>query len=70
VSAVNEVGESKLSMARTIKFANVPAQPQTLHLTAWQTGIRADWTKPLQVNGDAVSGYKVYVDDGLGGPFT
>jgi hypothetical protein len=25
---------------------------------------------PLQVNGDAVSGYKVYVDDGLGGPFT
>ena len=70
MSAVNEVGESKLSMAKTIKFANVPAQPQTLLLTAWQTGIRADWTKPLQVTGDAVSGYKVYVDDGLGGPFT
>ena len=70
VSAVNEVGESKLSMARTIMFANVPRQPETLQLTALKTGIIADWTKPLQVNGDAVSGYTVYVDDGLGGPFT
>lgn len=31
--------------------------------------IRAEWTAPLAVNGDAVSGYQVYVDDGFGGEF-
>lgn len=29
-----------------------------------------EWTASLSVNGDAVSGYKVYLDDGFGGPFT
>jgi hypothetical protein len=27
------------------------------------------WTAPASENGDAVTGYKVYVDDGFGGPF-
>jgi hypothetical protein len=70
VSAVNEVGESILSISKTVMFANVPSEPATLQLSAWQTGIRAEWTSSLQVNGDAINGYKVYVDDGLGGPFT
>jgi hypothetical protein len=49
----------------------VPSAPQTLDLVALddQT-IRAMWTAPSSVNGDAIRGYKVYVDDGIGGPFT
>jgi len=34
------------------------------------TKIKAEWSAPTYVNGDAVTGYKVYVDDGLGGQFT
>jgi hypothetical protein len=32
--------------------------------------IVASWTAPSQVNGDAIDGYNVYVDDGYGGPFS
>lgn len=32
--------------------------------------IEVYWTAPIQVNGDAVRGYKVYIDDGVGGPYT
>lgn len=29
-----------------------------------------EWTAPNAVNGDDVSGYKVYIDNGKGGPFS
>jgi hypothetical protein len=72
VSATNEIGESQLSVARTLLFANVPTKPASLTLTASidPTVLLAEWASPSSENGDAVSGYQVYVDDGFGGPFT
>lgn len=69
---MNEIGESILSIANSVIFANVPSEPLTLSLeaTAMPASIKAEWTAPASVNGDAVSGYRVYVDDGAGGPFT
>jgi hypothetical protein len=71
VLAKNEIGSSPLSVANSILFANVPDAPATLQLTptADPAQIRADWSAPLQVNGDAVHGYRVFVDDGLGSTF-
>jgi hypothetical protein len=71
LSAVNEVGESNLSTSSSIVFANVPEAPASLVLEAHEDdeSIIAKWTAPVNVNGDAVSGYKVYVDDGYGGEF-
>ena len=72
MSAINEVGESILSISRTVTFANLPNAPQslTLQAEAEPATITAKWTAPDQVNGDVVAGYLVYVDDGLGGPFS
>ena len=72
VSVRNEIGESELSPSDTIVFANVPSEPTTIALTAdavLQT-IEVEWTEPAQLNGDAIDGYKVYIDNGQGGPFS
>ena len=58
-----------MSISNSILFANVPSNPATLTLSASQSAIVAKWTAPVSANGDSVSGYRVYVDDGLGGPF-
>lgn len=42
----------------------------TLSSQAVPAQILASWTAPSQVNGDAIDGYNVYVDDGYGGPFS
>ncbi|MFM7797050.1 MAG: hypothetical protein ACKO7N_09840 [Candidatus Nitrosotenuis sp.] len=34
VSAVNQIGESKLSVSNTVTFANLPSAPASLSLTA------------------------------------
>lgn len=75
ISAVNEVGESEKSEANTILFANVPAPPTSLTLasvveSAQEPQIRATWTAPTDSNGDAVQGYRLYIDDAQGGDFT
>lgn len=52
-------------------FANIPTAPASLTLfaTAFPASIKADWTAPTNVNGDSVSGYRVYIDDGFGGAY-
>ena len=75
ISSVNEVGESAKSESNTILFSNVPSAPASLVLasiveTKEQPFIRATWTAPVDVNGDTVRGYKLYVDDGEGGDYT
>ena len=47
VSALNEVGESILSISNTVTFANVPSAPADLTLTASTTSINIEWTAPL-----------------------
>jgi hypothetical protein len=71
VSAVNEIGESILSKSNSVIFANIPSAPSSLTLTptAYLASIKAEWTAPSTVNGDAVTGYSVYIDDGYGGEF-
>jgi len=68
---VNEIGESELSRASIVIFANVPSAPASLTLTptSYPASIKADWIAPTSVNGDSVQSYSVYVDDGLGGPY-
>jgi hypothetical protein len=68
---VNEIGESELSKSSIVIFANVPSAPASLTLkpTSYPATIKADWTAPTSVNGDSVQSYRVYVDDGLGGPY-
>lgn len=72
VSAMNEIGNSTYSVANTVKFAYRPSQPASLSLYAWAEPpvIQADWTAPIEKNGDEVNGYRVYVDDGNGNKFT
>lgn len=54
VSSVNQVGESPLSDALTILFANIPSMPATVSLTATKTSITVNWTAPASSNGDVV----------------
>ena len=75
VSSENEVGESLLSEANTILFANVPSSPTSLVLTPSvvtkeEPHIIATWSAPSTMNGDAVSGYNLYIDDGEGGDYS
>jgi hypothetical protein len=68
VSAVNEVGESSLSPSARVPFANRPSAPASLALTSTAApSVQAVWTAPAQVNGDAVSGYRLYMDNAAGG---
>ena len=73
VSALNEIGESNLSPSRMLVFANLPDKPASITLTP-TNGQRAtlliQWQAPSSTNGDPVSTYKVYLDNGRGGPFT
>ncbi len=70
VSSVNAVGESALSLSSNILFANTPTAPATLTLTSDSLpSLTATWTAPTTSNGDAVKGYKLYIDDGQGGNF-
>ena len=41
----------------------------TLTPSADPASILAQWTAPDSLNGDSIHGYRVYVDDGNGGPF-
>jgi hypothetical protein len=74
VSSTNEIGESALSEANTVLFANVPSSPATLTLATQMISkeephIVSTWTAPSSMNGDVVSGYKLYIDDGRGGDY-
>ena len=52
-------------------FSNVPSVPATLTLTSTaKPDITATWTAPSTINGDAVKGYKLYIDDGEGGDYS
>ena len=66
VSSVNAVTESEHSDALTFLFANVPSVPQTLALTSTETTISATWSAPASNNGDTVTGYNIYINDGQG----
>lgn len=69
MSAVNEVGEGLLSPSARITFANRPSAPASLTLSSSSLPrIDASWTAPASSNGDAVSGYRLYIDDAAGGP--
>jgi len=67
VSALNAVGESPLSGSLNVKFANVPTVPTSVSTTATKESLTLSWAAPASTNGDAVSAYKVYLDDGKGG---
>ena len=70
VSSENAIGESALSPALSVLFANVPSQPASLTLTSTSLpSITASWTIPATLNGDIIRGYKLYIDDGQGGDF-
>ena len=71
VSSLNEIGESALSPSNMIIFANLPEAPLSLSLTPTDSPatILVKWSAPASANGDDVTGYKVYVDNGRGGPF-
>ena len=67
-STVNEVGESALSPSARIPFANRPSAPASLALASSALpSVSASWTAPLQVNGDPVAGYRLYIDNAAGG---
>ena len=69
-SSVNEVDESELSPAAMLLFANRPDAPASLTLTSTRKpSIEAHWTAPTASNGDEVAGYKLYIDNGVGGDF-
>ena len=74
VSALNEVDESVLSPSSMLTFANVPDAPASLTLmprAASPTSIiTIAWEAPTSLNGDTVASYRVYLDNGRGGPFT
>ena len=70
VSSVNVVSESELSNAITFLFANVPSVPQSLTLTSTETTISATWAAPASNNGDTVTGYMIYLNDGQGSEAT
>lgn len=70
ISSTNEIGESALSLSARITFANRPSSPATLTLTSTKTpSIEASWTAPASVNGDPASGYRLYIDNALGGEY-
>ena len=72
ISALNEIGESALSTSSMIVFANVPDAPASLQLTPTASDastILIEWEAPEEANGDAVTSYDVYLDNGRGGPF-
>ena len=69
-SSVNEVGESELSPAARVTFANRPSAPASLTLSATkEPSIQALWTASSAINGDLIQGYKLYIDNGVGGEF-
>ena len=75
ISSVNEIGESAKSESNTILFSNVPSAPASLTLASIveskeEPHIRATWTVPASTNGDAIRGYRLYIDDGEGGDYT
>lgn len=76
VSSSNEVGESQKSESVTILFANAPSQPASLSLAPGlpliksEPHIVATWSAPVSVNGDAVRGYKLYIDNGEGSDYS
>ena len=74
VSALNEVGESLLSPSSMLTFANVPDAPASLTLSPSASdevsSITIAWAAPTSLNGDSIASYKIYLDNGRGGPFT
>ncbi len=70
VTAVNSAGESAKSTTYYLLFANPPGVPTSLALASTISTLTVSWVAPSSYNGDAVRGYKVYLDDGNGGPIT
>ena len=68
VTATNEIGESTKSTSLALQFANVPSSPTSLVLTSTLNSITVSWQAPTISNGDVIRGYKIYMDNGNGGP--
>lgn len=70
ISSENEIGESAKSPSARITFANRPDPPASLALSSTKgPTILASWTAPASSNGDLASGYRLYIDNSLGGEF-
>ncbi|CAE8682347.1 unnamed protein product [Polarella glacialis] len=71
VSAVNAAGEGPRSVRLTLTASDIAGQPYNVMAT-YQSYDQIDlvWSKPLMTGASGMSGYKVYADDGNGGPIT
>lgn len=59
-----------LSTSARVTFANRPDPPASLTVTSTKVpSITAMWTAPASSNGDLPSGYRLYIDDAVGGDF-
>lgn len=68
IKAVNVIGSSLLSDPITIRAAEAPAAPAAPEKkSSTLTTIKIQWTEPAYNGGNAVSSYKVYMDDGQAG---
>lgn len=71
VKAVNIVGDSVLSASIAIRAAQAPDAPNApTKKSSTLTSITIQWSPPSFNGGNAISSYKVYIDDGLGGSLT
>jgi titin len=71
VKAVNVIGSSDLSSEIAIRAAQAPDAPAApVKQSSTLTSITIQWSAPAYNGGSAVTGYRVYMDDGQGGSLT
>eukprot|EP00744_Colponema_vietnamica_P003777 GILI01005732.1.p1 GENE.GILI01005732.1~~GILI01005732.1.p1 ORF type:complete len:2203 (+),score=253.12 GILI01005732.1:565-6609(+) len=73
VSALNDMGESDLSPEARIFIADVPSRMTTFSLlTSESTSSQfaVTWAAPSDNGGSALTGYTLYMDNGMGGDLT
>ena len=63
---VSAAGESDRSASLDVSTA-APAPTALTSVSQTTTGMELSWTAPAIPSGEAVTGYKVYRDDGAGG---
>jgi hypothetical protein len=69
VAAVNAAGEGPRSQRLTLIASDIATAPRFVQITMTsKEQIDIAWTKPALPGAAGMSGYKVYVDDGNGGP--
>ena len=66
VGALSDAGESDRSASLAVSTA-APAPTGLVSVSQTTTGMELSWTAPEVTSGEAVTGYKVYRDDGAGG---